>query len=303
MEEVKKPKLQPTGWHLKHKHVDENGDVYNKGKYTGENVSTEIMLKREGVENIDNIIDTSVNKTPVEETPKQDNPIEKIKKEPLVKEATRDLTSLQTQLQQQQELINKLLLNQSPNLSPDKRGYTQTKDIPKEDYQEKKEVFITRGRGTILSCYEKDGKWYYPPYGMPPVFEYYYTDMNRKGKDADILHFSIFSTHSKKEIEYIKESPFFNMSIFNEVEKAVKYSSEMYEKMQNLTSWASRLEGDKLFNQAIGMGINIKGKGKEEIKLEIVGARLAQLQSDERKVQETRVARLSETAIFETPAK
>lgn len=290
LEEERKPISPATSWHLKKHFVDSNGDVYSKGKFTGYNTET--------------------NPPPTEsETPPE------IKSE--IKVETPDDTlhkfieAQAEQLKLQAEQINELrtlILNNPKDERPiviqqmgdsKHKSYPLVLDIKPEDYLKDAVSFFVRGRGFLLSTYQKEGQFMHPPDDVPIYFEYYYTDPQRRGKFEDVMHYSSFTTHSKKQVEYIKNCPKFGLTIFEDVSKVVKHDREMYVMLENLSMKADGLTNERLFAQAAAMGLkDISNKSKEKLKMEIVGIWLTDALNKQKKDDETRVSRLAAAQIF-----
>ena len=296
MENVKKPIRKITGWHLKKEFIDATGEVYSMGKLTELKVDqTEEDLKWLEENGYDS------NGTPVGSVVYNAvNPSDKIEynPEPTLKKANKE-KELEERVEQLQSIVNKFLAEQKPSegiiinaKEQEKFGTVRTKDIPPDDYEETEAVFIHRGRGTILSVYPIQGGFSYSPYNMPLIFVYHHTEAHRSGKMVDHNYYALYKTHSKAEKEWIRKSPYYNITIFEKVTDAVKYDMATSIKMANLSTWVESLKPDQIYGEAAKRSIAITDKSMQELKMAIMFARFDELAQDDNRKNEQRVANM-----------
>ena len=299
--EVEKPIKSKAGWKQAKKFIDEaNGDVWSRGIKTEYNINTNPPPEGLG----ETIKDTPI----IPETKKETLEI----KETLPLPDKFDEASMKEIIAQQNARIDELMRIVTSNTSKDERpiiiqqvgdtkhkSYPLSMDIKPADYIKEGATFFTRGKGFLLSTYQKDGQFMHPPDDVPIYFEYYYTDPQRRGKHDDIMHYSSFTTHSKRQAEYVRACPKFNLTIFEDVSKVVKYDREMYVMLENISLKADQLTNERLFSSAAAMGIkDIQTKTKEKLKMEVMGIWLADAMKKQKQEDETMVARLSEARLF-----
>jgi len=286
-ENVKKTPLRKTqGWQLKKEFIDVNGDVYNKGKFSGQKVEqTEDDLKW---------LEDNQEKEIVEETT-QEEPVDK-------KEVSTDREKkLEEQVNQLQALMNKMLAEKQPQegvivnaTEEEKFGTLNTKNIPAEDYDSEETTFIHRGRGTIVSFRTEEGQHIYAPYNMPIVFTYHHTEEHRSGQMTSHNYYATFKTRSKAEKEFLRLHEKYNITIFEQVDKAVKFDMETSVKMGNLSTWVNSLKPDQVYGEAARRNIPLTGKSMEELKMAIMFARFDELSREQNSKTEQRVANMNE---------
>ena len=305
-EEKKVPTKKGRGWHATKRHVDDNGDIYSYGEFTGYNEETNPEPPET---ELPPILKPEV-KVEIAEEEKVELPtLEPAKEVPKVfnEETFRDILNAQNARIDQ---LMKIVIDKSiakddrpiiiQNTGEDKhKSYPLVMDITPEDYVKEPATFFTRGRGFLLSTYQSEGQFKHPPDSVPIYFEYYYTDNQRRGKYDDIMHYSSFTTHSKKQADYVRSCPKFGLTIFEDVSKVVKYDREVHVMLENLSNKADGLTNERLFAAAAAMGIkDMKTKSKEKLKMEITGIWLTEAIQKQKRDDETRVSRLATAEIF-----
>lgn len=163
-----------------------------------------------------------------------------------------------------QEEIERLKSSPSPSAAPviyasdqeKKFGTSQRREIPEGDRLDKPSTFLMRGRGFILSVYRKDGTEVYAPYDRPIRFMHTSTD-TRSGQATDTLHFSSYSTWSKKEVDFIKNCPLFGSLIFDTVSKAMAVNPAIQSALQQASNHVETMTDDMVFNVARSYGIDL----------------------------------------------
>jgi hypothetical protein len=88
-----------------------------------------------------------------------------------------------------------------------KWGEKVSRNIPKEDLLPRPASFVQFGRGALLGVYNIRGGRSYAPYGGSIYFAYQGSDKRLVGKEEHYLPYCVFTTSSKKEADWIRESP------------------------------------------------------------------------------------------------
>jgi hypothetical protein len=173
-----------------------------------------------------------------------------------------------------------------------KFGSGTRRELPPDDRLDKPVTFLMRGRGFILSVYQKDGTEVYTPYNRPIRFSHTSSDVRRSGSSDDTMHFSSYMTWSKKEVEYVKESPYFNTLIFDSVTKAMKVNPMIQSAMQQATNHVQTMQDDEVFNHAVAYGIDMR-MNVSKIREQLVAIKLQEILEQEEFYSEQIKTRLS----------
>lgn len=139
----------------------------------------------------------------------------------------------------------------------------------------KPETFVTIGRGFLISVYEKDGSQILAPYRFPCEFKWKTFDKGRDGKADNVIHFSVFETWSKKEAEFIRESPFYGSSVFESFSKARSVDPVLISKIDASIVFVNSMSDSQLFHYASNYGWS--RDSKDEIKKKISQMKLQEM--------------------------
>lgn len=171
---------------------------------------------------------------------------------------------------------------------PDKKEFGEgVRNIPPDDFDPKGATFVAYGLGIIVSSYMKDGAERLAPYNKGCQFNYDCSDRRVNGKEEHYIHICKFSTKSKKEIEFIRESPQYGISIFESARKVVNSDPEVVAKMASATSMIENLRQDNLFARANSLGIDV-AQGYDKVKAELIALTYKELVSQEQHQAEKR---------------
>ena len=291
-ENVKKQPLRKVqGWQLKLEYIDVTGEIYEKGKCSGKRTT-------QTEEDINwltsNGYDSEGQKLPSEVEEQKPEPTQELPKSNREQE-------LESKLEELTKIVNNYLAN--PNTKggviinateKEKFGTLNTKNIPSEDYDDEESTFIHRGRGTIISFRTEEGSHIYAPYNMPIVFSYQRTEIHRSGRQEDHNYYATYKTRSKSEKEFLRKHEKYNITIFEQVDKAVKFDMETSVKMGNLSVWVNSLKPEQVYGEAHKRNISLTDKSKEELKMAIMFARFDELSRENERKNEQRVANMNE---------
>jgi hypothetical protein len=196
--------------------------------------------------------------------------IEKIEAKASVPDLTEELMNkIRTQLDAEFELKLKQLRAEFESESIGKgaenkdidygnaRNYTipDTDKIRDKNGNVVSKTFISPSRGFVFGVYEKEGSYLYSPYKRPIHFRNAVFDKGKSGKAADIVHFSVFSTWSKKESDYIENSPFFGHIIFDSITKARNVVPAILDAIKRSTLYIAGLKEGELLAMAKSYGV------------------------------------------------
>lgn len=111
-------------------------------------------------------------------------------------------------------------------------------------------TFITIGRGFILSVYKQEGSYRYAPYNKPIEFRWQSFDGGKSGLAKDIIHFCIYSTYSKKERDFIMNSPYYGKTIFDSITQAKNVNPSIISHINSSTAYVNGLNDSQLISTA-----------------------------------------------------
>jgi len=115
-------------------------------------------------------------------------------------------------------------------------------DIDKDDYLENGVTFSSYGVGFFLGGDIKNGHYINSPYRRPMHFKYQGTNRFGSGKDTKISHFCSLVTHSKKEIEYLRNHIHYNVSFWESANKALNADARKAQMMVNSLSSLAKID-------------------------------------------------------------
>lgn len=126
-------------------------------------------------------------------------------------------------------------------------GVSKGKVIPLSDKLSHPATFVMMGRGYVMSCYNHEGSEVRSPYGVPILFKWRNSDKRSVGGEDVAIHYSTYSTYSKKEVEFIKNSPYFGHIIFDSVMSLDKVNVKLVAAIEQATTYVANLTQDELF--------------------------------------------------------
>ena len=90
----------------------------------------------------------------------------------------------------------------------------ETPTIDVDDYLEEGETFFSYNFAYVISSDIIRGRESLPPYGQPIVFDKPFRKNVGQGKSAEMYYVSTYTSHSKKEIEWLKSTRFYETCVF-----------------------------------------------------------------------------------------
>lgn len=254
------------------------------------------MARPKKVEETEEVIveDNTGNNDNVEPKTEESCPAEKEKE----KEKSSDNSEIMKQLLQEVERLKGQIAEiqtepratQYRHESEVKFGSSVSKNIPKSDKLDKPTTFITIGRGYVMSCYNKDGSEVLAPYGQPILFKWRNSDKRGQGGEEVAIHYSTYSTWSKKECEFIKESPYFGHLIFDSVSKMSKVNPNLVSAIEQATNYVANMTQDQMFAIANQYHLDVDMSIKE-LKDKVVAIKVQGILDQDNSVYESVLAR------------
>ena len=260
-------KEYPKGWYLKKEFVDEDGNKWERGK---------LKVKCEGFNEkfIDDISpkEDLEQKSEIPENKKTDEGslnnaeecqgIEKAEtteyKEPdLVKSDVEksEITEVREMLKKQNIIIEQLQREQSVNktstmIVEEKKtpfGEAIDMNLKPEDIAEEEVTYFGTTRFTVVGSYKDiNGVIVTSPTGQPLEFERKSPDRVSTHRVEDIFHYCTYTTKIKPIINFIEGHPQFNITIFKELNKAIKNSKEVIIMAQAISDRILNMDNEKV---------------------------------------------------------
>lgn len=233
----------PKGKHLSKRFVDpETKNIFEFGKFVG--VET----------------DENTTKKPEEDTGEIKKPEPEIsetkKAEPTmsisdVKELLRqELEEQRIQFQEQISDIRKEVSKSKAVAHTTDDGVSMP-EIDEDDLLPKPKVYFTADRGFIPAVDFRNGQMHYAPKGLV-YFKYICTDIRQIGNETDYITISELTTYSKKMVNYIENSSYFNTIIYlsqKDLKKMI--NTGMAAKVQTAASLLGSLNKTQLIAKAV----------------------------------------------------
>lgn len=193
-----------------------------------------------------------VNETPKQEAPKAEETVEKkeINVEEL-KEVLREIKEKEFSLREMMQKIEASSPGRTEDKSHKKFGTALRKEIEPKDRLRVPRTYIYTGGVYVMSVYEKAGVGeVYAPYEKPVVFSNEQT-ISKKTMDGP-RHFrmSTYSTYSRKECQFIENSPEWQMTIFENTTQALKAPIEITYQIQKASRQIGALPDNVLLRMA-----------------------------------------------------
>lgn len=111
-------------------------------------------------------------------------------------------------------------------------------------------MFFSIGRYRVVSVYMKEGSEVTAPYGKPIEFRGIGMELGRDGNAADTIYYCVYETWSKKEAEFLRNSPFYGYTIFDSITKAKGIKPEIVNLINKATNYIMGLEQGQLLSMA-----------------------------------------------------
>lgn len=129
-------------------------------------------------------------------------------------------------------------------------GRVRSKNIPQNDKMDKPKTFVMMGRGYVLSVYNHEGSEVLAPYGLPIHFKWKNSEKRQTMDGEQAIHYSTFSTYSKKETDFIKNSPFFGTLIFDSVTDLEEVNPALVSSIEQASTYVANMTQEELFGLA-----------------------------------------------------
>ena len=152
---------------------------------------------------------------------------------------TTELDAILKRLKEKEETLDekiRSLTATSPGVVEDrshkKFGTALRKEIPPSDRMGVQKVYVYTGGVYVMSVYVKNDSEVYAPYERPITFDNEQTVRKQTSEGEKYFRISTYSTFSKKECEFIENSPEFGFAIFPNTAQAMKADMEVTYQIQ-----------------------------------------------------------------------
>ena len=248
--------------------------------------------------------------TPIVE---ENNTVEKKTEEVKVDTNANDIIAKQAAFIEKQNEINERLLKSIEELknAPQSQAPVQTFIQRPDDNQKKKfgtslrkeiepsdrltlpATFVAIGGLFPMNVYMKNGSEVYAPLDKEIVFKPNFSAKKRMsdGTEKDCWY-SLFSTTSKKECEYIRNSPDFGNFIFDNQSAAIDVNYELVDKIKTATVIVNKLSDIQLMQEAATYHISTDGVSADQIRDDLKNIKVSEIMETESSETQRRIQRL-----------
>jgi hypothetical protein len=312
MSEIKK---YPNLWHLRKVFIDREGNVFMKGKAIPElngqfptvvNEENDFIEKEQYDEITSQVLKKALEMGLTDEKGKEINKEfvpqgEQQSKKEFVTVPADVFDQIMGRLKSMEDAVASNVNGGGATIKIDKGkeepefGTFRTFNIERDDYLKKEIEFVTLAKGFCCSVYLKDGQEVLSPYKRTIYFQAGQTKYVNEDQNTRLIPFCRYATHSKKEAEFIMNSPFYETLIFSDYNKAAQVSLEDTYRIGEATNSIMQMPDDQIFGLANSYGIDIH-KTTDKIKSDLIKIKINELVSKEKVEHEKTRQRLLETA-------
>ena len=283
---------KPQGWHFHKTFVDDEGNVFHKGvhapnekatlDWTSRQVAedkTPATEKRDPNEQEDNgeILNPDSDETlpTLEDLNLSDDVIDKLKKmftsetkaieermKALFMESLKETSSSGAPSSfSQGEQINVFAQAIAKAEQFQKGGsyYHDIKELDPSDYSEKGVTFTSYGNGYLIIDDVRKGHAVRTPYGRIFKFRFQASRITRVGKVDNYSSFCTFTTHSKKEIEWLRNHSRYNIEFYEDANVAINANAKKISIASRISKQVESFEADQIISRAKQYNIPIGG--------------------------------------------
>ena len=299
------PKVKrPLGWHSKKYFIDEEGNEYEFGAVikTAEEYIKEGHTFRDGkwYNGETPVIQASGSETLLEDKEKNKTNNDDV---PMISIPKNQLDQILKQLAELDLKIKGNFGSQVTIVRDDikerKFGEGGSYSLDEHDYLDKVVRFVSIGKGWVISSYFIKGQEILAPYNKPLYFKPGFLEHQNTKDGKRPIPFCVFETQSKKEVEFLKKSPWYNTKIFSEIDKAVKLDLDQSFKLEQATAQVMRMSEEQLFAQANVLGISLH-EGTDKIRTHLITLKVQEMYSDEVEKKRLNEERVKQSILFDS---
>lgn len=275
----------PQGWHLKKRHVDDEGNVFEFGVHRPD-------LKVQ--------IDKQPETNPFEKKEEEKSDIVTMTKkefDAFLEGIDKKLSERETQLRKEfaeslkkestvgfsaQELAKAIATAEQYKIG--NRVYRDIRDIDPADFDPAGTVFTSYGNGFLIVDDIRNGFPVTTPYGRLFKFRFQASKITKIGKVESYSSYCTFKTNSKKEIDWLRHHTRFGIEFFENTNLAISANAMKASIASRIYKAVSSLDQPQILERAKNYGIPIGGE------LRIIMSELAYKMAEEEFQKEIREA-------------
>jgi len=159
-----------------------------------------------------------------------------------------------------------------------KFGKSLRKELAPDDRLTLPETFVCLGGLFPMNVYRKNGTEVYAPLDKEIIFKPAFTEKKRMsdGKMKDCIY-SLFSTSSKKEAQYVRESPHYGDYIFDNQTAATAINYELVTKIKMAADIVNKYNDMQLTQEASRYHIETEGVLADKIREDLKHIKLSEI--------------------------
>lgn len=129
-------------------------------------------------------------------------------------------------------------------------------DIPADDYDEKGVRFCAPNVGYVISSDRRKGHEVVLPYNKATIFfEYQATKRMQQGKYESVSPYCAYTSHSKKEIEWLRNHTHYNVMFYESATQALSQDVERMKKMTRIMTLLNHYTVPELLKRCTEYGV------------------------------------------------
>jgi len=164
------------------------------------------------------------------------------------------------------ELTKELRRGRIDNAYDSESNYVSEDEIDPEDHIEDGIMFFHHGAGYVIVDDKKSGRQIQTPFKNAIFFGYQSTKKIQVGKHIELHQLSSYTSYSKKEVKWLRESSYYGVMIFDNTNTAMKSNHKTAIKMANLMNRVSAMGNGKIIDACKSAKIPIV-KDMEQMKM------------------------------------
>ena len=126
------------------------------------------------------------------------------------------------------------------------KKYILDSEIDKDDFLTKPVTFFCHQAGYVIVDDLKQGREISTPFGNAIFFEYQFTKKKGTGRYIETYHLSVYTSRSKKEVKWLRESSYYKIYIFDSTKEAMSSDSSMAQKLSKYMARVNAMDAYKI---------------------------------------------------------
>lgn len=268
----RKPVNTPNGWGLRNKFIDSEGYEFSKGKFTGKQYEKDSEGRWS---NPVEVFDDEPPSQPDKAEPKETKP-DTGGELGITNELLDKIREMEAKMEKQREEFMSSLRSRPGGSSIDpedlanamvkaqqyqKGGsyYTDIRDIDPDDFMKVPAVFTSYGTGYVIVDDKRNGRPVRTPYGNLIKFKFSASRITRVGRTEQYSSFCSYTTHSKKEAEWLRNHTKYKIEFFEDEKLALNADVFYIRIASDVARHVHNMEQNQILARAHDMGIPVGG--------------------------------------------